>query len=305
MSHVQDEVYSDSIKNPERFWSYHASHLSWTKRPSSALWKGTKHLPSGVSHPTWSWFPDGEINTCYNCVDRHVEAGFGGYPAIHWDSPVDDKKETLTYAQLKEQVEVFAGALQEAGLQNGDNVVVYMPMIPQALIGLLAATRLGASHAVVFGGFSAASLAQRIEASQPRMILTASCGIEGAKGPMSYRPMIQDAIEKSSWKPQRTIIWQRKKLRWDPIKPEKGEVHWDKLVRSARSRGVRAACVPVRSSDPVYIIYTSGTTGLPKGVVRETGGHLVGLNLSIRQVFGLQGPGDVIFTASVCLFVRF
>lgn len=302
MPHVQDQVHADSLNDPERFWSYHASHLSWAKRPSSALWKGTKRLPSGVSHPTWSWFPDGEINTCHNCVDRHVEAGFGDYPAIFWDSPVDGKKETYTYAQLKEQVETLAGVLQETGLKKGDNVVVYMPMIPQALIGLLAVTRLGASHAVVFGGFSSASLAQRIEASRPRLILTASCGIEGTKGATSYQPLVRGAVEKSSWKPEKTLIWQRKRLRWDPMKPECGEMHWDKLVRSARSRGVRAPCTPVRSSDPVYIIYTSGTTGLPKGVVRETAGHLVGLNLSIRQVFGLQGPGDVMFTASVSIW---
>ena len=223
----------------------------------------------------------------------------GRHPAIYWDSPVSGQKETYTYVQLKEEVEVLAGVLSEAGLKKGDNVVVYMPMIPQALIGLLAVTRLGASHTVVFGGFSSASLAQRIEASQPRMVLTASCGIEGNKGATSYQPLVRDAIEKSSWKPERTLIWQRQTLRWDPVKLEIGEMHWNKLVRSAQKRGVRAGCVPVRSDDPVYIIYTSGTTGQPKGVVRETAGHLVGLNLSIRYMFGLRGPGDVMFCASV------
>lgn len=299
MSHIQDEVHAASLTDPEKFWSYHASHVSWAKRPTSALRKGTKRLPSGISHPTWSWFPGGEINTCYNCVDRHVESGNGHHPAILWDSPVDERKERYTYSQLKEEVEIFAGVLKEAGLKKGDNVVVYIPMIPQALIGLLATTRLGASHAVVFGGFSPTSLAQRIEASQPRIILTASCGIEGTKGPTNYQPLVREAVEKSSWKPEKTIIWQRQKLRWDPIKPELGEMHWDKLVRSAQKRGLRAACTPVGSNAPVYIIYTSGTTGLPKGVVRETAGHIVGLNLSIRQVFGIQGPGDVMFTASV------
>ena len=299
MPHVQDEVYVDSIKDPERFWSYHASHLTWAKKPTSALWQGTKKLSSGVTHPTWSWFPDGEINTCYNCVDRHVEAGHGHSTAIIWDSPVDGAKEKYTYAQLKDEVEVLAGVLQEAGLKKGDNVIVYMPMIPQALIGLLAISRLGACHAVVFGGFAPASLAQRIEASQPKLILTASCGIEGTKGPTSYQPLVRGAIERSTWKPDRTVIWQRPRSRWDPIRADLGEMNWNKLVRSAQKRDVRVPCTPVKSSDPVYIIYTSGTTGMPKGVVRETAGHLVGLNLSIRQVFGVHGPGDVMFTASV------
>ena len=217
-------MYQDSIRDPEKFWSQYGQMLDWTKRPSAVLKQSTKKLASGVSHPTWSWFPDGELNTCYNCVDRNVLKGHGHYPAIHWDSPVDGQKETISYAKLLEEIEVLAGVLKEAGLKKGDNVVVYMPMIPQALIGLLAIARLGASHAVVFGGFSSASLAQRIEASQPRLILTASCGIEGAKGPTSYQPLVRGAIEKSSWKPERTLIWQRKKRRWDPIKSELGDL---------------------------------------------------------------------------------
>ena len=299
MPHLQDTVYAHSIRDPESFWSKHAAHISWSKPPSRALVQSTRTLPSGTTHPTWSWFPDGELNTCYNCVDRHVEAGNGHYPAIHWDSPVDGQKQTLTYKELQNEVETLAGVLQEIGLKKGDTVVVYMPMIPQALIGLLAVTRLGASHAVVFGGFSSAALAQRIDSSQPRLILTASCGIEGAKGATAYAPLVRGAIERSKHKPSHTLIWQRKKLRWDPIDSARGEVHWNKAVRSAQQRGVKAGCVPVKSSDPVYVIYTSGTTGLPKGVVRETAGHLVGLNLSIQYVFGVRGPGDVIFCASV------
>lgn len=171
-------------------------------------------------------------------------------------------------------------------------------MIPEALFALLAISRLGAIHAVVFGGFSAPSLAQRIEASSPRVIMTASCGIEGGKGPASYKPMIEGAVEQSTFKPEKVIVWQRDQLRWDPISSEKGERNWNKLVRSARSRGVRADAVPVRSDEGVYIIYTSGTTGLPKGVLRETGGHLVGLNFSVRYLFSLRGPGDVMFCVS-------
>jgi propionyl-CoA synthetase len=172
-----------------------------------------------------------------------------------------------------------------------------VPMIPAALIGILAISRLGAIHAIVFGGFAANSLAQRIEASKPVAILTASCGIDGSKPPMSYQPFIREAIKLSSWKPEKTIIWQRNELRWDLDKPA-GERNWARLMKSGRGRGVKADCVPVKSSDGLYIIYTSGTTGSPKGVLREAGGHAVGLHLSISYLFGIHGPGDVMFCAS-------
>jgi propionyl-CoA synthetase len=171
-------------------------------------------------------------------------------------------------------------------------------MIPAALIAILAISRLGAVHAVVFGGFSAPSLAQRIDACKPKAILTASCGIEGAKGPLDYKPFVTGALNKSSHIPDRVVIWQRDQLPWAPLSEDKGERHWQALVRSARERGVETSAVPVKSSDPIYIIYTSGTTGTPKGVVREAGGHAVGLNLSIRYIFGIKGPGDVMFCAS-------
>ena len=170
-------------------------------------------------------------------------------------------------------------------------------MIPAALFAILAISRLGAIHAVVFGGFSPASLAQRIEASQPRTIMTASCGIEGAKGPLNYKPFIEGALEKSGHKPEKVIIWQRDQLRWDPIAKDRGERNWQRCVKSARNRGLKADCVPVKSNDGIYIIYTSGTTGLPKGVLREAGGHAVGLNFSIRYLFGIH-PGEIMFCAS-------
>lgn len=170
-------------------------------------------------------------------------------------------------------------------------------MIPAALFAILAISRLGAIHAVVFGGFSAASLAQRIEASRPQSIMTASCGIEGAKGPLNYKPFIEGALEKSSHKPEKVIIWQRDQLRWDPISKDKGERNWQRCVKSARNRGLKADCVPVKSNDGIYIIYTSGTTGLPKGVLREAGGHVVGLNFSMRYLFGIH-PREVMFCAS-------
>ncbi|TGO23552.1 hypothetical protein BPAE_0128g00020 [Botrytis paeoniae] len=296
--HPQDEVQSQSLSDPQSFWAKQASHLHWHKPPTQILTEKTKTLKSGTSHKHWEWFGDGEINTCYNCVDRHVLAGNGEETAIIWDSPVTGCKEKISYKHLLKEVEVFAGVLREEGVGKGDVVLVYMPMIPAALIGTLAISRLGAIHAVVFGGFASASLAQRIEASKPVAILTASCGIDGTKPPLSYQPFIRGAIALSSHKPNKTIIWQREQLRWENPNKENGERNWQRLVKSAGSREVKADCVPIKSTDGLYIIYTSGTTGLPKGVLREAGGHAVGLNLSIRYVFGIHGPGDVIFCAS-------
>ncbi|KAI0386644.1 AMP-binding enzyme [Hypomontagnella monticulosa] len=298
MIHPQDEVYQRSLKNPESFWGRQAENLHWHKKPDTVLSKTTKKLENGIEHPHWEWFTGGEISTCFNCVDRHVLAGNGDQPAIYYDSPVTKTKMTITYKQLLDEVEVTAGALREEGVKKGDVVLVYMPMIPAALIGILAVNRLGAIHAVVFGGFAAASLAQRIEASKPVAILTASCGIDGAKPPMSYKPFITEAVQLSSHKPSRIVVWQRDELRWDPLNKPAGERNWFKMVRSSRARGVKAECVPVNSTDEIYIIYTSGTTGSPKGVIRQAGGHAVGLNLSISYLFGIHGPGDVIFTAS-------
>ncbi|KAF7939627.1 hypothetical protein BELL_0548g00030 [Botrytis elliptica] len=296
--HPQDEVQSQSLSDPQSFWAKQASHLHWHKPPTQILTVKTKTLKSGTSHKHWEWFGDGEINTCYNCVDRHVLAGNGEETAIIWDSPVTGCKEKISYKNLLKEVEVFAGVLREEGVGKGDVVLVYMPMIPAALVGTLAISRLGAIHAVVFGGFAPASLAQRIEASKPVAILTASCGIDGTKPPLSYQPFIRKAIALSSHKPSKTIIWQREQLRWENPNKANGERNWQRLVKSAGSRGVKADCVPIKSTDGLYIIYTSGTTGLPKGVLREAGGHAVGLNLSIRYVFGIHGPGDVIFCAS-------
>ncbi|QIW95918.1 hypothetical protein AMS68_001436 [Peltaster fructicola] len=296
--HLADQAYEASIRDPARFWAHQAAQLTWHKKPTVTFKHTTKKLQSGTSHRSWTWFPDGELSTSYNCIDRHVEAGNGANTAIIWDSPVSGSKERISYAQLAEEVAILAGVLRDEGVQKGDVVLIYMPMIPAALIGMLASARLGAIHAVVFGGFSATSLAQRIEASCPKVILTASCGIEGAKGPLPYQPMVRGAIEQSPHKPEKVLVWQRDQHRWNDVKKLDGERNWQKLVSSARNRGVRAENVPVKSNDGLYIIYTSGTTGLPKGVVREAGGHAVGLNLSVRYMFGIRGPGDVMFTAS-------
>ncbi|KAI1208681.1 AMP-binding enzyme [Annulohypoxylon truncatum] len=298
MKHLQDEIHRRSLETPESFWADHAAKLHWHKSPKSVLTKTTKKLGKEIEYPHWEWFTGGEISTCFNCVDRHVLAGNGDMPAILYDSPVTKTKRSLTYAQLLDEVEVTAGALREEGVKKGDVVLVYMPMIPAALIGILAINRLGAIHTVVFGGFAAASLAQRIEASRPVAILTASCGIDGAKPPMSYKPLVSEAIRISSHKPSRVVVWQRDGLQWNPLDRLAGERNWFKMVRSCRARGVRASCVPVGAADGIYIIYTSGTTGSPKGVVRQAGGHAVGLHLSISYLFGVRGPGDVMFTAS-------
>lgn len=295
---LTSDVHAASLQDPTKFWAHQAQQLTWSTTPTSALRKSTRKLQDGTSHDSWTWFPDGEISTSYNCIDRHVEAGHGDTTAIIWDSPVSGSKQRISYAELQREVATLAGVLREEGVEKGDVVLIYMPMIPAALIGILATIRLGAIHAVVFGGFSANSLAQRIEASKPKAILTASCGIEGAKGPLSYQPMVRGGIEQSPHKPARTIVFQREQSRWDGVRKEKGEREWQNLVKSAKDRKLVAENVPVKSGDGLYIIYTSGTTGLPKGVLREAGGHAVGLNLSIRYLFGIKGPGDVIFTAS-------
>ncbi|KAM0718239.1 hypothetical protein Q7P37_006571 [Cladosporium fusiforme] len=295
---ITSDVHAASLNDPAKFWAHQAQQLTWSTTPTSSFKKSTRKLNDGTSHDSWTWFPDGELSTSYNCIDRHVEAGNGDTTAIIWDSPVSNSKQRISYAELQQEVATLAGVLREEGVEKGDVVLIYMPMIPAALIGILATIRLGAIHAVVFGGFSANSLAQRIEASKPKAILTASCGIEGAKGPLSYRPMVRGGIEQSPHKPARTIIFQRKQSKWHDVRKEQGEREWQGLVKSAKDRRLTAENVPVKSGDGLYIIYTSGTTGLPKGVLREASGHAVGLNLSIRYLFGIKGPGDVIFTAS-------
>jgi propionyl-CoA synthetase len=259
--HVQDDVYQKSIEDPEAFWSNQAENVHWHKKPSKALELTTKTLEkSGTKHKHWNWYPDGEISTTYNCIDRHVHNGNGSNIAICWDSPATGQKETYTYSQLLSEVETLAGVLREEGVNKGDVVLIYMPMIPAALFAMLAIARLGAIHAVVFGGFSPASLAQRMEASRPKAVMTASCGIEGAKGPQGYKVLIEEAIHKSKFKPRKTIVWQRDQMRWDPVLKEEGQRNWQRLVKSARNRGLKADCIPVKSSDGLYIIYTSGNS---------------------------------------------
>ena len=297
--HLQHVVSASSQADPAAFWSRQAAQLSWHRTPTTPFRQSTRTLSNGVSHPSWSWFPDGEISTTYNCLDRHIAAGHGASTALIWDSPVDaGRTQHFSYTQLRDEVATLAAVLREQGVRKGDTVVIYMPMIPAAVIGMLAVARLGAIHAVVFGGFSAAALAQRIEDSGARLVLTASCGIEGAKGPVPYREMVRGARQKTRGVVERVLVWQREVCRWGALCESDGERDWAGLVRRARERGLAADNVPVSSTDGLYIIYTSGTTGSPKGVLREAGGHAVGLNFTVRYIFGVRGPGDVMFTAS-------
>lgn len=295
---LQDSVLEAALSDPQKFWDHHAKQLHWHKPYSSVIRQQSKTLKDGTKHPHWSWFPDGEISTTYNCLDRHVKAGNGDKIALIWDSPVSNSKMKFTYKQMQEEVETLAGVMREQGVKKGDTVIIYMPMIPAAVFAMLATARLGALHAVVFGGFAAASLAQRIDSAKPRIIMTASCAIEGAKGPLDYRPFVEGAVQKASWKPEKIIIWQRDQKRWDPVEEKKGQLTWQTLVKKAKEQGLKAECVPVKSTDGLYIIYTSGTTGLPKGVLREAGGHAVGLNFTVKYIFDVKGPGDILFTAS-------
>ncbi|OAA42170.1 acetate-CoA ligase [Metarhizium rileyi] len=297
-SDLQDEVLRHSLDEPEEFWAHQAQHLHWHKKPNETLRRTQRSLKDGsVTHGSWEWFPGGEISTCYNCIDRHVEAGRGDNIAIYYDSPVTKTKEKYSYRKLLEEVEILSGVLRAEGVKKGDVVMLYMPMIPSALIGMYAVNRLGAVHAVVFGGFAPNALAQRIEACKPVAILTASCGIDGNKPPIAYQPLVEEAIRISPHKPARTLIWQRPQVRWNPDR-NRGQATWQKVVRSARARQVKADCVAVESTEAVYIIHTSGTTGAPKGVTRDAAGHAVGLHLSISYLFNIHGPGDVVFTAS-------
>jgi len=270
----QETIHSHSLSDPETFWSHHAARLHWHTKPS-------RTLSQSKTTRQWSWFPDGEISTTYNCVDRHVSAGNGNNVAIIWESPVTSTTEKYTYAQLLDEVEILAGVLREEGVQRGDVVIIYsttppilgetgnpkkltgtVPMIPAALIACLAITRLGAIHAAVFGGFAPAALAQRIDAARPRAIMTASCGIEGSKGAISYRPLVEAAVKAATFKPSKTIIWQRDQLRWNQPDKRDGQRNWQRLVKSARMRGVRAGPVPIKSGEGLYIIYTSGELAL-------------------------------------------
>ena len=282
MSGPYQKAYDWSISDPEGFWGDAAEEISWYKKWDKVLDDSNK--------PFYRWFTGGEVNTCYNAVDRHVEAGHGDRVALIYDSPVTDTVRTYTYSALQQEVANFAGVLAAQGVVKGDRVIIYMPMIPEAAISMLACARIGAVHSVVFGGFASSELAVRINDAQPKVIVSASCGIEGAKV-LDYKPLLDGAVEMATHKPSALIIKQRPQKLATLNGP--GDVDWDEAVAAAKP----ADCVPVAATDPLYILYTSGTTGQPKGVVRDNGGHLVALNWTMKYIYDVE-PGEVFWAAS-------
>lgn len=276
------QVYQESIQQPEKLWGAAAKDLYWHKPYKKVL--------DDSNPPFYRWFTDGQLNTCYNAVDRHALNGRANQVAIIYDSPVSDTVTKITYRELYNLVARFAGVLSSRGVSKGDRVIIYMPMIPQALIAMLACARIGAVHSVVFGGFAPHELAIRINDAKPKVIISASCGLEGKKT-IAYKPLLNRAIELAQHKPQNCIIYQRNQLAADL--EEGRDVDWEKAMESAPD----APCVPVDATDPLYILYTSGTTGIPKGVVRDNGGHAVALWWSMKNIYDVQ-PGDVFWAAS-------
>lgn len=279
---LYEEAFRESLENPERFWGSAAEAIMWYKRWDSVL--------DASKPPFYRWFTGGVLNTCYNAIDRHIERGRGDQIALIYDSPVTDTIRKFTYTELRNRVAKIAGFLRELGVTKGDTVIIYMPMIPEALMAMLACARIGAIHSVVFGGFAPRELAIRIDDAKPKIVLSASCGIE-AKKIIPYKPLLDEAISLATHKPQKCVIYQRPQVRAELI--EGRDLDWGSLEQKARS----VECVPVAATDPLYILYTSGTTGKPKGVVRDNGGHAVALSWTMKYIYGIE-PGDVYWAAS-------
>ncbi len=277
-----DAVYQSWKSDPDAFWMAAAQEIDWISPPSKAL--------SDSNAPLYEWFSDAELNTCFNAVDRHVASGRAEQAAIIYDSPITGVKATITYAELQERVALLAGGLRAKGVTKGDRVIIYMPMVPEAIMAMLACARLGAIHSVVFGGFASNELAVRIDDCTPKAIIAASCGLEPGRV-VQYKPLLDGAVEMAAHKPEFCVILQREQHPADLI--EGRDIDWHAL-----QDGVEPAdCVPVKGTDPLYILYTSGTTGQPKGVVRANGGHLVALNWTMSNVYDVK-PGEVFWAAS-------
>ena len=280
------EVYARSMRDPEGFWGEAAQAIDWYE-PAKKVFDPN----AGVYG---RWFTGAVCNTCYNAIDRHVERGRGDQPAIIYDSPVTETKRAITYAELQREVSTLAAVLQDFGVAKGDRVILYMPMVPEALFAMYACARIGAIHSVVFGGFAAKELATRLDDCKPKLILSASCGIEMNRT-VPYKPLLDAAIELASAKPEACIILQRPQCE-APLAA--GRDHdWAALREKALAAKKSAPCVPVLATDPLYILYTSGTTGIPKGVVRDNGGHMVALAWSMKNHYGVE-PGEVYWAAS-------
>ncbi len=276
------DVYESWKNDPEAFWMEAAKGIDWIQAPSKALFDDNA--------PLYEWFSDAKVNTCWNAVDRHVKNGRGEQTAIIYDSPVTQTKREISYVELRNRVANLAGALRAKGVEKGDRVIIYMPMIPEALEAMLACARLGAVHSVVFGGFASNELAVRIDDAKPKAIIAASCGIEPGRV-VHYKPLLDGAIDLASHKPEFCVIFQREQEVAQLI--EGRDVNWHGFQYGTEP----AECVPVSGDDPAYILYTSGTTGAPKGVVRPTAGHLVALNWTMKNIYNVD-PGDVFWAAS-------
>ncbi|MEP5728283.1 MAG: propionyl-CoA synthetase [Sulfitobacter sp.] len=276
------ETYQKWQDDPEAYWMEQAQAIDWVEPPSKAL--------SDHGDNLFEWYADGLVNGCYNAVDRHVDRGRGNQIAIIHDSPVTGTKEKITYAELQTRVAYLAGALAARGVDKGDTVIIYMPMIPQAIEAMLACARLGAIHCVVFGGFAANELAVRIDDCKPKVIIAASCGLEPGRV-VEYKPLLDSALQQSKHLPDFCLILQRQEHRCEMITGR--DLDWHEAQKGC----MQAACIPVEGNFPAYILYTSGTTGAPKGVVRPTGGHLVALNWTMKNIYNVD-PGDVFWAAS-------
>jgi len=285
MRHVMGryaEALERSLADPDGFWGQAAKQIDWYQAPTVIL--------DTSNPPFYRWFADGVMNTCFNALDRHVRDGRGGQAALIYDSPVTGIRRTYTYAELLNEVARFAGVLRGLGVDKGDRVIVYMPMIPEAAIAMLACARIGAVHSVVFGGFAAAELAARIDDATPKVLVSASCGIEVSRI-VEYKPILDRAIELASHKPDHCVIRQRPAA--IAVLTPGRDVDWDEAVAGAEP----ADCVPVAATDPLYILYTSGTTARPKGVVRDNGGHAVALRWTMENIYDTE-PGEVFWAAS-------
>jgi propionyl-CoA synthetase len=277
-----EEAFRRSIDDPEGFWGEAAGAVDWYREPARIL--------DDANPPFYRWFAGGELNTCHNALDRHVEGGRAEQPALVYDSPVTGTVRRFTYRELLDQVASFAGVLARLGVRKGDRVVVYMPMIPEAVIAMLACARLGAVHSVVFGGFASKELAVRIDDARPRVVVAASCGIEGGRV-VEYKPLLDRTLELCEHQPAACVVVQRPQALAE-LAPGR-DFDWEALMAAAEPAG----CVPVAATDPLYVLYTSGTTGMPKGVVRDNGGHAVALRWSMENVYDTH-PGEVYWAAS-------
>ncbi len=281
MNNKYDNLYKASIADPEKFWDEAAKDVRW--------FSPYKKVLDSSAPPFYRWFVEGKINTCFNAVDRHVQEGNGSRTAIIYDSPVTSKKISFSYSEVKKIVSTFSGALKNFGIKKGDRIIIYMPMIPEAVFAMLACARIGAVHSVVFGGFAANELAARIDDSEAKLIISASCGFEPGKT-VQYKPLLDEAIRLAALKPKKCVIFQREN---NSVELGINDISWQDFIKNAKE----ADCEHMDANDPAYILYTSGTTGTPKGIVRDIGGHIVALKWSMKNIYNID-PGDIWWSAS-------